>query len=317
MLNEGTKDGKTEYLETIQKYLDSGEIVKPEFERLKYDINHFIKRLGDDYVNKNLLSITDPNRNEREDFNEVYYGFPRATNELISFRNKLKRIKKQFPTSELVLDAEKFMLEYVELADKMKELKEKIVTTTQKRQEVKQAKEVVKMKMFNDASSLTNTLMEFIDEYVARAGKMASEQYDNDMERLKAANWDLNVFAPAPNYKMSTSAYQAAKRKRDYFMSLTDEGDGKGIRKASAAKKKKFKEDNERNARADYMAWIHKMVEKIGRPVIKSKVTGNPWTGSTLTVTTDDDKEQVWHTQMIINRSKYGTLFNQFPSRKR
>ena len=304
------------YLDEVQKYLDAGEIMKPVFEKLKYDINHMLYKLGDEYVRKNLLSIDYDKRQNMDDFDAVYYGFPRSLNELLSFRNKLKKIKKEFPNSTLVSDAEKYMLEHVALAEKMKELKNKIVTVSQKREVIKKEKEVIKQKQFADASSLVNTLLEFIDEYCERAFKIAGEQYDNSMKQLEEKNWDLDLFAPEPNSKMSRAAYQSANRKRYYFMSLTDKGEGEGIRKPSATKKKKFQDDSKKAAHDDYMAWIYKMTDKIGRPVIKSKIVGDPWTGSKLYVTTDDNKEQVWKTQMIINRSKYDKLFNQFPSRK-
>ena len=42
---------------TISDYFDKGEIVKPEYERVKYDINHIFRKKGDDFVNKVLLAM--------------------------------------------------------------------------------------------------------------------------------------------------------------------------------------------------------------------------------------------------------------------
>lgn len=46
------------------------------------------------------------------------------------------------------------------------------------------------------------------------------------------------------------------------------------------------------------------------------KEAGSPWIDSTITIKTNDNEVNVWHTKMIINQSKYGKLFNQFPTRK-
>jgi hypothetical protein len=52
------------------------------------------------------------------------------------------------------------------------------------------------------------------------------------------------------------------------------------------------------------MAWVAKMIDKIGKTVAKAKMVGSPWTGSTLSVPTHDGEEQVWDNKMIINQSK-------------
>ena len=40
------------------------------------------------------------------------------------------------------------------------------------------------------------------------------------------------------------------------------------------------------------------------------------WSYSFLYVTTPSNGDQCWKTQQIINQSKLGKLFNQFPTRK-
>lgn len=64
-----------------------------------------------------------------------------------------------------------------------------------------------------------------------------------------------------------------------------------------------------------YDAFICKMVGKVGE-VDTASIEGNHvWGNSVLTVAKGATTE-VWHTQMIMNFSKYGLAFNQFPSRK-
>jgi D-xylose transport system substrate-binding protein len=82
------------------------------------------------------------------------------------------------------------------------------------------------------------------------------------------------------------------------------------ITTSDAALFKKGAEDAYRN-------FMEKMIQKIGKPVVGAKMTGSIWTNAVLTVTTEDNEEQVWHTQMILNFSKYQKMFNQFPSRRK
>ena len=70
-------------------------------------------------------------------------------------------------------------------------------------------------------------------------------------------------------------------------------------------------------AEASYRDFMHKMITKIGKPVVNAKMTGNIWTSAVLTVNTNDGEEQVWNTKMILNFSKYQKMFNQFPSRRK
>lgn len=66
---------------------------------------------------------------------------------------------------------------------------------------------------------------------------------------------------------------------------------------------------------AQYDLFVCKMVGKVGE-CDSATIEGNHvWGDSTLTVLKGDKTER-WHTQMIINFSKYGLAFNQFPSRK-
>jgi len=79
----------------------------------------------------------------------------------------------------------------------------------------------------------------------------------------------------------------------------------------------RYIEMNKQGAEDAYRNFMEKMIQKIGKPVVDAKMTGNIWTNAVLTVNTDDGEEQVWHTQMILNFSKYQKMFNQFPSRRK
>jgi hypothetical protein len=79
----------------------------------------------------------------------------------------------------------------------------------------------------------------------------------------------------------------------------------------------RYVEMSVQGAEASYRDFMHKMITKIGKPVVNAKMTGNIWTSAVLTVNTNDGEEQVWNTKMILNFSKYQKMFNQFPSRRK
>ena len=70
-----------------------------------------------------------------------------------------------------------------------------------------------------------------------------------------------------------------------------------------------------RDAGFQFEAFVAKLNAKINDITVKADLAGDPWTRSTLTVVTKNKGTQIWKTKMIINVSKYGKLFNQFPTR--
>jgi hypothetical protein len=162
-----------------------------------------------------------------------------------------------------------------------------------------------------------------MNEYIAMAEKRSKDFVNDKLETLKNHGMDLNKVAPAPNSRMSQSEYKTAQAKRDVYRSITkstksslsrDEPD---IREPNKAMIDRYIEINKKGAEDAYRDFMEKMIQKIGKPVIDAKMTGRIWSNAVLTVTTDDNEQQVWHTQMILNFSKYQKMFNQFPSRRK
>ena len=304
---------KIDVVAVINAATEAGEIMKKDYDELKYELNKFIEMKADPIKQEYLYGKGSENAEMPEEVQDLNWNIPSSYLEVLSLKNKLKKASKhKYPIIDVLTN---FYSEYAPLCEKFKALKDKIVTVTQKRAENKVAKEVEHKKKFADSSSLVNELLKNIEEYEERAYKLAGEQYDYMMKRLEEHDWDLNKIAPAPNSNMRSEEYRAAQQLRDRFRSMTD--GTTNIRKTSPSKKAKFQETNKQAAHDSYIAWISKMIDKIGEPVVVATATGNPWNGSTLNVTTKSGEEQVWHTQMIINRSKYDMLFNQFPSRRK
>jgi uncharacterized protein YfeS len=69
----------------------------------------------------------------------------------------------------------------------------------------------------------------------------------------------------------------------------------------------------------DFDSYATKLAKKIDLHIISARLEGQLWSYSYLTVTVDvngEEENQVWKTQMILNVSCLGKLFNQWPTRK-
>lgn len=301
----------------IDRYLDAGEIVKPEFERLKQAIDHAIRREVEPRARwyhgrgAELDAVGD------DALSALPYAVPNSSSEVLSLKSKLSRVKaKDHPFFKELDDVYR---DYSPIALKLKALKDKIVTTAKKREEVKAKKEVEYRRKFTDAEELVKILTADIDGCMKRASERAAEQYESCIKEFEKHDWDLDEVAPTPTAGIGRAAYIAMANKREFLSSLTvatRSGPGKNIRAYSAERKKALMDEASQDAHDNYMAWVAKIIDKIGKVVQTAEMSGNPWTGSTLSVVTQDGEKQVWHTKMIINASKYGKLFNQFPSRR-
>lgn len=78
----------------------------------------------------------------------------------------------------------------------------------------------------------------------------------------------------------------------------------------------RFIDDAARMASEQYTLFIRKLEEKVGVHVSATLEGSHVWGYSTLTVTLADGSIQLWRTQQIVNVSKLGKLYNQWPSRK-
>ena len=300
----------------VDRYLAAGEIINPEYLKLKSQINRSIEK--ESRPMRELVSGTSDMYDIEEALGSLWYDLPASTNEVLALKNKLARVKtKEGRAYPYFKGLEEFYKKYSALAEKFKKLKDKVVKVAVKRQQAKDEKATVMRQKFTDSKSMVEVLTQHIDEYKARAVKMAGDQITFGLGILERASWSLNEAAPYPKPSMARDAYRAAVEKRNLLESISDsDGNDRDKRKASPSKRKAKEDEAEKNAHVSYMAWVAKMIDKIGKTVEKAAMTGSPWNGSTLRVTTNDGEEQVWDNKMIINQSKYGTLFNQFPSRR-
>jgi hypothetical protein len=71
------------------------------------------------------------------------------------------------------------------------------------------------------------------------------------------------------------------------------------------------------DASAQYIAFVAKLIKKIGDDVVDANLSGSHvWGYSYLTITRASGSKECWKTQQILNVSVLGTVFNQWPTRK-
>lgn len=159
---------------------------------------------------------------------------------------------------------------------------------------------------------------------VSDAGSDARQYADKVREDLLAHGWDINAAAPYP-WRKDGYAADAARHKHNTYSRLTQSDPAKGYQRngmnneprfvvMSDTGVARFVEDAERNAALYYDAFIVKMVAKVGE-CDSAEISGSHvWSHSILTVTKGASVER-WKTQQIVNTSKLGLRFPQWPSR--
>ena len=140
---------------------------------------------------------------------------------------------------------------------------------------------------------------------------------------LAKSGWDINAAAPFPNsMKCDRAEYVSQKSKYTLFHSVTVQRPGQyGITMngprfvdMDPARVEKFVKEAREDAAAQYTAFVAKLVKKIGAHSTAVLDGNHVWGHSVLTVTTPAGVQK-WKTQTIINTSKLGKIFNQYPTR--
>ena len=168
----------------------------------------------------------------------------------------------------------------------------------------------------NAVAPLKNLAMDAAEAFARRVIK-------SYLEQLAAANWDAQAFAPYPHGNMSRADYAKAKHRYTLTRMLTEDADTKVCRsprdpeprKQSDANEARFIAEAREQAAASYNLYVSKLVAKVGDCDAAELNGGYVWDHSVLTITKGDTKE-VWVTRQIVNFSKLGKVFNQWPTRK-
>lgn len=135
------------------------------------------------------------------------------------------------------------------------------------------------------------------------ARKAAPYPHGMDSNYMAKKGWHNQVIMCSKDDNKARNNYAAVPKNPDY-------------RKMDFEVSKRFVEKFQQEASIEFDSYVAKLKEKIGE-VTSAQVSGDfVWSHSILTVTKEDGSVEKWKTQMIINVSKHGKLFNQFPTRK-
>lgn len=157
---------------------------------------------------------------------------------------------------------------------------------------------------------------------IDRARQEAAKVIARVLSDLEAASWDLNVVAPYPNsWNMGRAEYMVAKGRRSLYETITRwttpthrPGTPLLVRR-DVETEERFIRNAMEDAAAQYDAFVAKLVRKVGDCVSANLAGSHVWGYSILSVVLPGGATQRWKTQQIVNVSKLGKLFNQWPSR--
>lgn len=142
---------------------------------------------------------------------------------------------------------------------------------------------------------------------------------------LRKADGDLEIACPPPSFNDSDIEYSSKRFQRRLFerLVITDPN-----RRNNYVPKRtyyvvidpnkcgRFIEEARENANEQYDKFIQKLIRKVGEVREATCQGSHVWGHSILTVTKTDGSVERWKTRMIVNVSKNGKFFNQFPTRK-
>lgn len=158
-----------------------------------------------------------------------------------------------------------------------------------------------------------------------RAATEAAAVIGRVKAKLEEAGWNRDAVAPYPkSWNVSREEFHKNLGKYRLFCALTKLANSKTCRRPnepcivemSEEGIARFIKDAKENAATAYDLYVAKLVHKIGETT-EAKLEGNHvWGKSYLHVVTAAGSKECWKTQTIINVSKLGKLFNQFPTRK-
>jgi hypothetical protein len=293
----------------IESMLDNavtdGKIAKRDWDDIKYKLNRKIEIDGQK-IRDIYLATPGEQRDalgNSEAMEKLYYDVAHGANEL----NRTLKSAKPVADTEFGKAAIEFANQYIPVALKLKALKDNVVTATQQRAAKKDAEVVQKRVEKDTQSTLVNVLEPFRNDYVEEARKKATQWIKSMKNRITEKGSVDEIAPPITQQDLKNLSYKEReeKQKRRDFWKFIDSVDPS-----------EYVEEQAKMADARYEAWIFKLIAKVGKRVVWADMKGNPWTGSTLNVETEDGEKQTWNTQMILNTSKLGKLFNQFPTRR-
>jgi hypothetical protein len=178
--------------------------------------------------------------------------------------------------------------------------------------------------MDNSQHPVYLAVMPLIEDVKKNAEQIARKNIEYIIAEFEAGGWDAKKVVPYPRaFSTSRSEYKIAIRKRSEFLSICTHVessismDRPEIVRKDDKKIEQFIDSARNSAAMAYEAYVNKLIAKVGSDVVEAALGGNHvWSFSVMTVKKSDGSTERWETKCIVNRSIYGLLFNQWPTRK-
>lgn len=311
--------------QAIAEFKKAGEILNPVYQNLLYRARKVFE-VEAEVGKKLILDVMHGEGldNRSSEINDLYYAWPwDSFAGLGKFEKLISKLPIKPAHSQTLAAAKQLVKNWKPIADDLKALKGKVVKVTTKRLEVKAAAAADMDKKKGDSVALIRIFESHMGEYIQMAKVRAKKFLDDKLDVLKQHGWDLNLVAPQPRSSDGSTKYLTAKAKRQLYQSITTSKESSrrpgapDIRVANTQMINHYIQQSADGAEQSYRAFMEKMINKIGKNVTHATMVGSIWTNTILTVDTEDGEQQVWHTKMILNFSKYEKMFNQFPSRRK
>lgn len=172
-------------------------------------------------------------------------------------------------------------------------------------------------------NKIEKAVMPLKKDAIKRAEQESLKIIEKVRKALEEAGNDLQIVAPYPDsMRMGRNEFMAVQSKYKIYRYLTqNRGCTRRPKEPEYADMcqeyiDRFIEESKETAAFQYDTFVVKLIGKIG-DVTKADLDGNHvWGYSFLNVVLPSGENQKWKTQQIVNISKLGRLFNQWPTRK-
>lgn len=299
-------------IDEVNGAIEAGHVIMADSKNIRENINRFVE---ESYKIIIAERYTHAGQWEKQPEELRFFDYCYEARLIPSHIKKLNKVSAEAKKSEYWGVMKVWCDQLSELADVVAYLKTIEVKAADVRATAKQAREEAQ-RIKNATDPVYQAVLPLKKMAEDRAEEMFRADVAEGMKSLEAHGFNLEALLPYPE-KATTNQVIAVDMARSFYIMICDWDDAKGDNhlKANAEKVEYEVAKVIRNAALEFEAYVAKLNAKIGDKVLKAALTGNPWFGSHLAVDTTTKGSQLWHTQMIVNRSKLGKLFNQFPTR--
>jgi uncharacterized protein YoxC len=316
-LNRPKLNTTAEIINAIHFYDNEDEILNPDFLHIKDWASGVWDREGRDKLRKILLSIRSHD-NLQQDIEDLLHSIPNSYTSFTKTKKALKDVKNQ----DVIHQFTAIIAIWEEIATSLKTLKPKVVKVSQKRAEKKEREKQTYAASVGSFKIMVDLLEKHRKEYINGAVEYKEDHIKAALNTLKKNDWNIDNLLDSRmprSYNMDIQRYyesftESVNPQSSYSRLQPKEPN---IRVEDKKAIKSMLKETAQAAQLNYDSFIAKIVGKVGEPVVDAELKGNIWTGCTLTVETKEGETQVWDTKIIVNISKLGKVFNQFPTRRK